>query len=70
MRYSLLVLVLLLSGCTTYAHMALDYVGGKWRKEIVNYCAEPLYRREAIWSMVNGPLPEGMSLQINCPGDE
>ena len=70
MRFSLLLVIALLSGCTMYADHALSYIGGKWSREVQAYCSQPIYRRYAVWNLANGPLPEGMSIEITCPVDE
>ena len=70
MRLSLLLVLMLFSGCTMYTSYAMNYVGAKWTKEITGYCAMPIYRRYAVWNLANGPLPEDMSIEIHCPGDE
>jgi len=66
----LLLFLLLLPGCSLLGG-GLDRAGDQLRQQLTDYCAQPLYRREALYILVNGAL-EAQSIQIAvvCPGDE
>jgi len=61
--------LLLLSGCALVGS-GLDTVGDKFVEQLTDYCAQPLYRREALYILVNGALdPQNIEVAIICPGD-
>jgi len=66
----ILYLLLLLPGCAWFGQ-GLDKAGDQLRQQLTDYCAQPLYRREALYILINGAL-EAQSIQVAviCPGDE
>ncbi len=68
MRY--LPFILLLSGCS-WIGGGMDAIGGKMVGQITDYCAQPLYRREALYILINGALQaQDIEVAVICPGDE
>jgi len=66
----LITLILAASGCTLLSG-GFDKVGSRMVKEAVAYCSNPLYRREALYILVNGALAsQDIEIGIICPGDE
>lgn len=63
-------LLALLGGCGLLGQ-GLDRAGDQLRQQLTDYCAQPLYRREALYLLVNGAL-EAQSIQVAvvCPGDD
>lgn len=70
MKFVLLCLVVLTSGCALLGG-GLDRAGDQLRQQLTDYCAQPLYRREALYILVNGALePQSIQVAVICPGDE
>ena len=66
-----LTLAILTSGCVARGvNTALDRIGTPIANEIIEYCSMPLYRREALWLLMNGALEDNdIQVAIHCPGD-
>ncbi len=70
MKVTLLSFVMLLGGCS-WIGGGMDIIGSKMVGQITDYCAEPLYRREALYILINGALQaQNIEVAVNCPGDE
>lgn len=49
----------------------LDTVGDALADEAAEYCGQPVYRRDALRSLVNGRLEQsGIRMEIICPVSE
>lgn len=63
-------LLFLLPGCGLLSG-GLDKAGDQLRQQLTDYCAQPLYRREALYILVNGALePQSIQVSVVCPGDD
>lgn len=65
----LLFLLFLLQGCAVVGR-GMDAASGQLVEQLTEYCAQPLYRREALYILVNGALePQSIEISVICPGD-
>jgi len=70
MKRLIFVLLFMVSGCALIGG-GLDKANAKLVKQATDYCAQPLYRREALYILVNGALgSQRIQISVICPGDE
>lgn len=65
-------LLLLLGGCISRLNLGMDALHNRMTQEAIDYCAQPYYRREALFVLLSGAL-EQHKIQFGgliCPGDE
>ena len=62
--------IALLSGCA-WIGGGLDRANAQLVQQLTDYCAQPEYRRQALYILANGALEaNNITVAVICPGDE